>query len=237
MTPEGFPETQEEYEQFLEEMNEWSEQLKAQQAQQQQPQSSGDQGGPSMSFDIMDMFGGGTAGAGAGGSSSVAGGPGGVGGGTSSFFAGEGAAGGGSAATSNPYGAIAALIAAIGYGQSKATGGNKREIEGQKTGDWFEGGSLQDRSPMTEPWFAALREKWGLSATAGEKFDAAWKNKDWGNVAKRLPAAADYWADPIRKWISTGTEKGVGKVAGKGAGKLAGKITDPIGMILGLFGK
>ena len=226
MTPEGFPETPEEYQQFLEELNEWAEQLKAQMAQQQQQQaqSSGDQEGPSMSMDIMEMIGGG-------------GGEAAIGGAVDSPIGGGASLGGAEGATSTPYGAIAALIAAAMYGQHEATGTNPRVIEGQETGDWFEGGSLQDRSPTTEPWLAALRSDMGLSATAGEKFDAAWKNKDWGKMLERLPATADYWADPIRTWISTGGEIAGKKLTGSSkAGKVVGKVLDPIGALLGLLG-
>jgi len=229
MTPEGFPETPEEYAQFLEEFNEILEQFNAglAQQQQQQQQSSSGQDGPSMNMDMMDMFGGGGGEAAIGGAvdSPVGGGA-----GMESGSSGIGSLG--------QAGIIAALIAAIGYGQSKATGTNKRTIEGQETGDWFEGGGLRDRSPTTEPWFAALRNKMGLSATAGEKFDAAWKNKDTSKMLKRLPAAADYWADPIRSWISTAGEYAGKKATGsKKAGKVVGKVLDPIGALLGLLGK
>jgi hypothetical protein len=202
------------------------EQMQFMMAKQQGQPSGGQSSSPPMSM-ISELAGGG--GAGAGGVSGSMG----MGSDAASLAAAESGAGGSAAST--PYGALAALIAAIGYGQSKSTGANDRVIEGQKTGDWFSGGSLGDRSPMTEPWFAALSNKLDLSPTAGEKFDAAWRNDDTGTWMKRLPAAADYWADPIRSWLGLGGEYLGDKIAGKQGGKVGSAIFNPIGKVLGLF--
>lgn len=173
-------------------------------------QQQGGGGGGGMSMNLGSLFGGGESAAG-----------GGAGGGEA---AGGGAGGGMGLAT---MGYIAAAI----LGQHLASKATDTEFEGQETGDAFSG------SFGTEPWLALLHDKLGLSPTAGERFDAAVKNKDYGTAAKRLPAAADYWADPIRTWLGD-----VGGYAGKTIGgkkgeKVGSAVLNPIGALLGLFGK
>ena len=65
-------------------------------------------------------------------------------------------------------------------------------FEGQKTGDAFSGNF------GTEPWLAFMNSKLGWGPTAGEKFDAAIKNKEYGTAFLRSFGVADYWSDPAR---------------------------------------
>lgn len=118
-----------------------------------------------------------------------------------------------------PYSGIAAAIAA----QHLMAMNNNRTFEGQRSGDVFTGDFL------TEPWFAFASDRLGLPTTAGEKFDAAIKNKDWNAALKRLPEATDYWADPIRSWAAKGGEALLGE------DNIVSKILNPIELIKGLF--
>ena len=132
------------------------------------------------------------------------------------------AASGGGLGAAGIGGIIAAAIAAQ-HGLSNAT---SRQFEGVRTDDAF-GGHFG-----TEPWFGWLSERWGLPITAGEKFDAAIANKDYGTALKRMPAMMDYWADPGRSWGNALGRKTFGKTFDKvlpyidPASYLLGKIGD-----------
>lgn len=138
----------------------------------------------------------------------------------------EGAAGGGAA--------VAAYVVAAIIGQMMATSATDTEFEGQETGNFFS--FSEDPNEMntrdmegnwrprvfTEPWLAWGHDQLGWEPTQGEKMDAAVQNEDWGTALKRLPAAADYWADPIRNWIGFDTWKNI-------AGDELAWLIDPIG--------
>lgn len=245
--PINNPQTPEEYAAYLEEWNkileEFNQMLSAQNARKQQTQQGDQGGGMEMGLSLESLMGGGE---GASMAPSIGGGTAALGTGPSSGAGAAGGGGGGSAAGSSAggigaggaYAAIAALIAAGIHAQHKATEHNKRKIEGQEAGDWFSHGNIGDKGFATEPWFAMLSDKLGLNATAGEKFDAAYRNKDWGTALKRLPAAADYWVDPARSWIGKGGEYAGTKLTGsKKGGKVGSAILNPIGALLSLFGK
>jgi len=100
---------------------------------------------------------------------------------------GQGAGGSGGLGAWGTGGVIAAAIAAQ-HAMSKNT---DTEFEGQKTRDAFSG------HMMTEPWQGFAHDVLGFGPTPGEKFDASVANEDWGLAARRLPEAANYWADPI----------------------------------------
>jgi hypothetical protein len=145
------------------------------------------------------------------------------GGGASDWFSNLfGGSEGGSSAGEGVGGVLGYIAAAIG-GQVVATNSTGTVFEGQKTGNFFtvEDGNWKP-SVATEPWLAKLHDNWGWEPTQGEKFDAAVKNGDWGKAAKRFPAAADYWADPIRSWLGFDTFSNMW-------GDTAGWIADPIG--------
>lgn len=126
---------------------------------------------------------------------------------------------GGSSGLAGTLGYIAAAIA----GQEAATRATDRTIEGQPTGNWFSTADGNWRPAVaTEPWLAWLHSKWGWEPTAGERFDAAARNADWSNALKRLPAAADYYADPIRNWLGYETFSNLW-------GPTAGWMADPVG--------
>ena len=116
-------------------------------------------------------------------------------------------------------GGIIAAAIALQHGLSNAT---NTTFEGQKTDDAFAG------NYGTEPWLAFAHDKLGLGPTAGEKFDAAVKNEDWGTALKRSPAMMNYWADPLSTWMGTGTQAVIGKKYGKWA--------NPIGSVLDMLG-
>lgn len=161
-------------------------------------------------------------------------------GGVSAGGSGAGGAGGASGGSSAGVGAGAAtagyVIAAI-LGQMAATHNTDTEFEGQKTGNFFS--FSDDPSEMnpddmsgnwrprvfTEPWLAWAHSELGWEPTAGEKMDAAVQNEDWDTALKRLPAAADYWADPIRSWLGHSTWKNI-------AGDEIAWLIDPIGGLL-----
>lgn len=145
----------------------------------------------------------------------------------SSLFDSSGSSGGSSGSAEGGAGTAAWVLAAI-LGQMAATNSTGTKVEGQPTGNWF---TVQngrwDPSTTTEPWLAMGHDWLGWKPTAGEKFDAAVKNSDWGNAVKRLPAAADYWADPIRSWAGFSTWRNI-------VGDDIASLIDPIG---GLFNK
>lgn len=159
---------------------------------------------------IMDMFGGGDAAAAEAG--------------TEAAGIGEAAGGEGAGAAGGMGAGMAGLIAAIIAGQHYLSSGTNRVTEGVKTDDAFSGNF------MTEPWAAYAMEKLGVDEPlAGEYFDAAMENKDYGLAAKRLPAALHYWSNPFGSLI--------GHVAKDKLGGVAGAIADPFGWILGKLGK
>ena len=91
-------------------------------------------------------------------------------------------------------GNVAAIIA-LQHELSNATDSNRR-FEGAQTDDIFSS-KLGGAHFATEPWAAWSFDKLGINApTAGEKFDAAVENKDWGKAIGRLPGAASHYLDP-----------------------------------------
>jgi len=138
-----------------------------------------------------------------------------------------GAEGGGSAGGMGA--GMAGVIAAIIGGQHLLSNATDTEVDGVKTDDAFAGHF------GTEPWLGYAHDKLGLEPTAGEGFDAAIANKDYGKALEKLPAAADYWADPIRTWLGSGGELMGKQVAGKTGGKVGSAIFNPIGALLKLF--
>ena len=153
---------------------------------------------------------------------------------------------GGSGGGSTGGAATAGYVLAAILGQMAATSDTDTTFEGQPTGNFFSFG--EDPSSMTdigsgnwqprvftEPWLAWGHDKLGWDPTIGEKMDAAIYNNDWSTALKRLPAAADYWADPIRSWLGTDTWKNIGdSVFGdnSGVGEVLGFLADPIQGIL-----
>ena len=138
-----------------------------------------------------------------------------------SNFMGGGAGGGGEAAGMGGMGIAGIIAAAIAaqHGMSNAT---NTEFEGQRTDDAFAG------HYGTEPWLAFGHDKLGLDPTAGERFDAAIANGDYGTAMKRSPAMLDYWADPGRNWAGS-TAEAIG-------GKKLSTVVNPLSAILKLFG-
>lgn len=95
------------------------------------------------------------------------------------------------------YGGFAnvAAVIALQHALSNQTG-KRREFEGVQTDDIFST-DLQGAHFGTEPWAAYAFDKFGFDTpTSGEKFDAAWENKDYGMAMRRLPAAASHYLDP-----------------------------------------
>lgn len=128
-------------------------------------------------------------------------------------------AGGSAAGSSGGLGAagIGGIIVAAIAVQHMATEDTDTEVEGVKTGNVFSG------QFGTEPWMGWVHDKLGLSPTAGEKFDAAVKNKDWDTAFKRSFEMSDYWADPVSSHIETAA-------AGLGMNEeAAGWMFNPIG--------
>lgn len=232
------PQTPEEYQAFIEEWNKILEEFNDLMQKNQAQQSQQDQSGPSMSMDMDSLLGGGSASPSIGGGTALYGS--GPSSGAGGAGIGAGAGGGGSAAGSSAGGMGAAgwgaVFAAIAAGmtaiQRAATRSQDQSFEGQESGGYPE------HSFFTEPWYANLVEKMDLGPTSGERMDAAIKNKDWGKVARRAPAAIDYWADPIRHWLGSGVEGLTKKVTGSGkAGKVISTTLDPLGGLLKLIGK
>ena len=130
----------------------------------------------------------------------------------------------------------AAIIAAVIAGQLVASNNTDTVVDGQKTGNVFTGIGDGGWKPSfsTEPWLAWGHDKLGWDATSGEKLDAAINNSDWDTALKRLPAAADYWADPIRSWLGYDTWSNIGEKAfgDEGVGKVLGFMADPISGLL-----
>lgn len=142
------------------------------------------------------------------------------------LFEGSGGEGGGGSGGESGLGTAGYVLAAI-IAQNAATNSTGTVFEGQPTGNFFTGATDGGWSPSfaTEPWLAWGHDQLGFDPTSGEKFDAALKNNDWDSVMKRFPAAADYWADPIRNWLGHDTWKNM-------VGDELAWLIDPIG---GLF--
>ena len=129
---------------------------------------------------------------------------------------------------------IAYIAAAIGA-QLAASNNTDTVVDGQKTGNVFTGIGHGTWNPSfaTEPWLAWGHDKLGWGPTEGESFDAAVNNSDWDTALKRLPAAADYWADPIRSWVSDASTNIGEKLTGsEDAGKVINFLVDPISGLL-----
>ena len=108
--------------------------------------------------------------------------------------------GGASIGSAWPVAVVAAAIA----GQAAASKNTNTVFEGQRTNDAFSGNF------GTDPWLGYLSEKMGWEPSAGEKYDAAVNNKDWDKAFKRQFSMADYWADPIRAWLTTPAREYIG---------------------------
>lgn len=149
--------------------------------------------------------------------------------------AGGGGAGGGGAGGMAAAAPIAYIAAAIGA-QLAASNNTDTVVDGQKTGNVFTGIGHGTWNPSfsTEPWLAFGHDKLGWDATSGEKLDAAINNSDWSTALKRLPAAADYWADPIRNWLGADTWSNVGEqiTGSEDFGKVLGTVIEPISGLL-----
>jgi hypothetical protein len=130
---------------------------------------------------------------------------------------------GSSDSSSSGLGTFGYVLAAI-LAQMAATNATDTNIEGQETGNFFSQNDEGNWRPAvaTEPWLGLVHDKLGWDPTAGEYFDAATRNGDWENAAERFPAAADYWADPIRSWLGYDTWKNI-------VGDDVAMIIDPIG--------
>ena len=140
-------------------------------------------------------------------------------------------------------GAVAGYVLAAILGQMVASHNTEGEFEGQPAGNWFSGVKQKDDNkghysigtegwaPMEEPWLEWLHGELGWEPTIGRKWDAALANEDYGTMAKRTPAAADYWADPIRSWLGYDTWK---NILGEDLEWLA-YLADPIQGILQKF--
>ena len=153
-----------------------------------------------------------------------------IGKGIGSYLSGSGAgAEAGTASTASSSGGMsglgmAGIIAAAIAAQHAMSKDTETEVEGVKTKDAFSGHFA------TEPWLAYLHDIYGMDPTAGEYFDAAVKNKDYGLAMKRAPAMLDYWANPLDTWQSSIIKAGTGKETGKW--QILDKVFD-----LGLFGE
>lgn len=156
---------------------------------------------------------------------------GGMGAGAPAGGAGGGAGGGGGMAAAAPIAYIAAVIGA----QLAASNNTDTVVDGQETGNVFTGIGHGKWNPSfaTEPWLAWGHDKLGWGPTEGESFDAAVNNSEWGTAAKRLPAAADYWADPLRNWAGEGVGGFAEDLTGsEDVGKALGFVFDPISGLL-----
>jgi hypothetical protein len=99
---------------------------------------------------------------------------------------------------------IFAIIAAAIAAQHAASENTDRKVEGHQVNDAFSGDF------GTEPWFEWLGSKLGWEPSAGAKFDAAIGNGDYGLAAKRLPAMANYWANPAQAWVTSPAREYIG---------------------------
>ena len=106
-------------------------------------------------------------------------------------------------------GIIAAAIA-VQHGLSKKTSTTHK---GQETGDAFSGNF------MTEPWQGFAYDKLGFKPSAGQRMDAAIKNKDWKQAFKESPEAFNYWANPAGS-VSTDVIERI-------AGEKVANVADP----------
>lgn len=83
--------------------------------------------------------------------------------------------------------------------------------------------------PPNTVFLGLAHDKMGLEPTAGEKFDAAVKNDDWGNAFRRSFEMSDYRADPASSWMESAA-------AGLGMDEEhAGWVFNPLGELTGLI--
>ena len=101
----------------------------------------------------------------------------------------------GGAAGAAPLGWILAAIAA----QEMAGQSTDTVFEGQPTGTFFSMNDEGNWRPRVanDPWKGWVNDELGLNPSSGEKMDAAIQNGDWENIAKRTPATANQWVDPV----------------------------------------
>jgi hypothetical protein len=219
---------------LLKKLNQPQDDNKIQQLQ-QQPQQQNDSGGGSgmgTMMNIMDQF---TTEAGAGDAATTDTG---WMDGLSEWFSGLGGEGGSSSwegAGSTLGYVLAAIAAQLAFSNNTDT-----VVEGQPTGNMFTGLDEGSWAPSvaTEPWLAWGHDVLDWDPTIGEKFDAAVNNSDWDLALKRFPAAADYWADPIRSWLGYDTWRNIGEDwfgNDSTMSEVLGFISDPIGGILNQF--
>lgn len=131
---------------------------------------------------------------------------------------------------------VYAIIAAIIAAQMAMTNNNDTKIKGEKAHDMFTFNDGHYEPGLTEPWRGYLHDKLGWEPTAGEKFDAAlWSGEaSEGERWRSLPAAADYYADPIRSWLGYDTWYNLlGEWSdNEDANNVIATLIDPIGGIL-----
>lgn len=150
---------------------------------------------------------------------------------------GAGAGAGGGEAGGMGGAGVVAIIAAIIAGQMVASNNTDTEIYGEGAGNWFtfdDDGHWEPHMAQ-EPWRAYAHDRLGWEPTAGEKFDAAmWGDASEGEMLKNFPAAADYYADPIRSWLGYDTWYNLlGEWSdSEDTNKVIATLIDPIGGIL-----
>lgn len=172
--------------------------------------------------------------------------------------AGGGLTGGGASSGGLGGAGVAGIAAAAILGQQMAVNATDTTYKGQKTGGFFTRDEQGRWAPRfgNEPWHGYLNEQWGIAPSAGEKWDAAMYNQDWGELARRTPGTVQQWLNPIgdfgydvieNKWgpnfagtldpITYGFDKlsearDIGDVA-KGLVDTSAKVIDPVGTLVG----
>jgi len=156
--------------------------------------------------------------------------------GSGAYSLGDGGLGFNGISVNTPYqsggGSSMGALSTIGYivaaimAQHALSDATDTVFEGQRTGDVFSGNF------MTEPWLAYTAQQWGWQPTAGQKFDAAVQNQDWGAAAYRSPSVAAYWGDPAGTGIYEGAKNWLGETAAAIINPIAG-LSDLIGELFG----
>ena len=127
-------------------------------------------------------------------------------------------------------GYVAAAIAL----QEMLAGDTDTVYEGQPTGSVFsmnEDGNWRPRFG-NDPWKGWVNDKLGFEPTAGEKWDAAVANEDWGKALQRTPAAISQWLDPIGDLGSDVVTGLVDKAGGpEWVSDAVNAVTNPIGFV------